>query len=198
LIRGVLTGSCYLELSDACSITSNSGAKAVIEFIPKPWFSGEYHHIKGHITLNNKEYYSLSGRWSHQSFYTKAGESAKELLFDAEAEAMAQRKTAPIEEQQEIESHRLWGPVTEALKVKDFSVANAEKLKIEDSQRKIRKDRKMNTAEPFKPVLFTFTKDSEASSDYSKRTVSLLGNMVGKPLLDEGAWTYNDSLHTHD
>ncbi|KAG1076905.1 hypothetical protein G6F42_025203 [Rhizopus arrhizus] len=108
---------------------------------------------------------------------------------------MAERKTAPIEEQQEIESHRLWGPVTEALKTKNYAVANAEKSKIEDWQRQVRKDRENNVAEPFKPVLFTFNKDSEASDEYSKRTVSLLANMVGKPLVDEGAWTYNDSLH---
>ncbi|KAF1801206.1 hypothetical protein FB192DRAFT_1384635 [Mucor lusitanicus] len=195
LIRGVLTGSCYLELSGVCTITSNSGAKAVIEFIPKPWFGGEYHRIKGSITYKGRDYCTLSGRWSNQSFYTKSGQSTKELLFDAEAEAMAERKTAPIEEQQEIESHRLWGPVTEALKTKNYAVANAEKSKIEDWQRKIRKDRENNIAEPFKPVLFTFHKDTEASDEYSKRTVSLLSNMVGKPLVDEGAWTYNDSLH---
>lgn len=200
LIRGVLTGSCYLELSGVCTITGNNGAKAVIEFIPKPWFGGEYHRIKGHIVLNDKEYCTLSGRWSHQSFYTRSADSStkKELLFDADDEPMAERKTAPIEEQQEIESHRLWGSVTEALKVKNFSAANAKKSKIEDWQRKIRKDRELDLIKPFEPVLFTFTKDIKATDDYAKRTVSLLGNMVGKPYLDEGAWTYNNSLHKHD
>ncbi|KAI8635916.1 hypothetical protein BD408DRAFT_448819 [Parasitella parasitica] len=194
LIRGVLTGSCYLELSGICTITSNSGATAVIEFIPKPWFGGDYHRIKGNITYNGQEYCTLSGRWSNQSFYTKQG-NKQELLFDAEAEAMAERKTAPLDQQQEIESHRLWGPVTEALKTKNYAVANAEKTKIEDWQRQIRKDRENNLAEQFKPALFTFIKDSEASDKYSKRTVSLLANMVGNPLVDEGAWTYKDSLH---
>lgn len=199
LIRGVLTGSCYLELSGVCTIASSSGAKAVIEFVPKPWFGGEYHRIKGHITYENKEYCTLSGRWSHQSFYTKtAGQSSKELLFDAEDEPMAERKTAPMSEQKEIESHRLWGPVTEALKTKNYAVANAEKTKIEDWQRKIRKEREQNLVEAFQPTLFTFHKDDDTNvSDYHKRTVALLSEMEGSPLLDEGSWTYNDSFHTH-
>ncbi|CAO3621719.1 unnamed protein product [Mucor hiemalis] len=197
LIRGVLTGSCYLELSGVCTIASSSGAKAVIEFVPKPWFGGEYHRIKGQITYNDKEYCTLSGRWSNQSFYTKTGETSKELLFDAEDEPMAERKTAPISEQKEIESHRLWGPVTEALKTKNYAVANAEKTKIEDWQRKIRKEREQNLVEEFSPTLFTFHKDTEVSDDYHKRSVSLLSQMVGSPLLDEGSWTYNDSLYKH-
>lgn len=203
LIRGVLTGSCYLELSGVCTIASSSGAKAVIEFVPKPWFGGEYHRIKGHITYKDEEEYcTLSGRWSHQSFYTKTRQSSssKKLLFDAEDEPMAERKTAPISEQKEIESHRLWGPVTEALKTKNYAVANAEKTKIEDWQRKIRKEREQNLVEEFHPTLFTFHKDNDdtfADDSYHKRTVSLLGEMEGSPLLDEGSWTYNDSLHTH-
>ncbi|KAI7867322.1 uncharacterized protein EV154DRAFT_147300 [Mucor mucedo] len=197
LIRGVLTGSCYLELSGVCTIASSSGAKTVIEFIPKPWFGGEYHRIKGHITYNNKPYCDLSGRWSSQSFFTKTGSSTKELLFDAEDEPMAERKTPPLEEQTEIESHRLWRPVTEALKEKNYSVANEEKSKIENWQRKIRKDREAHRTEDFHPKLFTFSRDVDASDHYSKRTVSLLGEMVGKPFLDEGAWTYNNSLHKH-
>ncbi|KAI9351949.1 hypothetical protein BD770DRAFT_445695 [Pilaira anomala] len=195
LIRGVLTGSCYLELSGECSIVSNNGTKAVIEFIQKPWFGGEYNRIKGKLTYNDKEYCSLSGRWSNDTYYTKTGSSSKELLFDAEAEAMAERKTPPLDQQKEIESHRLWGPVTEALKSKNYSVANAEKSKIEDWQRKIRKEREMHIIEKFKPELFSFTMDSEASDNYSKCTVSLLDKLAGKPLLDEGAWTYNHSLH---
>jgi hypothetical protein len=182
-------------LSGICTITSNSGAKAVIEFISKPWFGGEYNCVKGQIVYKGKDYCTLSGRWSNQSFYRKSGENTKELLFDAEAEAMAERKTAPLSEQKEIESHRLWGPVTEALKTKKFSAANAEKTKIEDKQRKIRKEREQNMIDEFKPELFTFNKDTEVTDTYHKRTVSLLDEMTGNPLLDEGVWTFNDSLH---
>lgn len=195
LIRGVLTGSCYIGLGGTCTIAGSSGAKAAIEFVPKPWFGGEHDRIKGRITYNGEDYCTLSGKWSDQSFYTKSKDSSKELLFDAGAEAMAERKTAPLSEQKEIESHRLWGPVTKALKTKNFSVANAEKSKIEDRERRIRKEREQSIVEEFKPQLFTFRKDNESTDEYHKRTVSLLGEMVDSPYLDEGAWTFNDSLH---
>ncbi|CAO3630494.1 unnamed protein product [Cunninghamella echinulata] len=194
LIRGFLTGAAYIELGGTCSITGNNGSQAVIEFVPKPWFGGEYNHLKGTVTYEGKEYYDISGRWSHQTFYTKSGDTKKELLFDAEGEPMAERVTVPIEEQSEIESHRLWGKVTEALKIKDFQTANIEKTKIEDWQRGVRKERAEKN-EVWTPSLFVFHKDDEASSDYDKINVTLSKKMPGKIQIDDGAWTYNGSLH---
>lgn len=196
LIRGVLTGSCYLELSGSCTIASSSGANSVIEFIPKPWFGGDYHCIKGKIMSDSNEKYTLSGKWSDRSYYTKSGSSAKELLFDAEAEPMAKRVIKPISEQQEIESHRLWGPVTEALRAKNYTLANTEKTKIEEWQRKLRKEREGNQLKPFQPVLFKFCKDDTAATDtYSRKTANLVESMKDSFLLDDGSWVYYDSLH---
>ncbi|CDH53736.1 oxysterol binding protein [Lichtheimia corymbifera JMRC:FSU:9682] len=195
MIRGFLTGAAYLELAGVCTIAcSNGHTQTTIEFVPKPWFGGEHNHIKGAITCDGEERYTLSGRWSHKTFVTKKGDSDKQLLFDAEEEPMAERKTAPIEEQQEIESHRLWGPVTEALKSKNYSVANAEKSKIEDWQRKVRKERADNN-ETWQPKLFKFVEDASASDTYSKRNVEMVQQMRRKALLDNGAWTYINSLH---
>lgn len=193
MIRGFLTGAAYLELSGTCTIASSSGATATIEFVPKPWFGGEHNHIKGSIVYQNEQCYTLSGRWSHKSYYSS--KNGEELLFDAEAEPMAERVTKPLEEQQEIESHRLWGPVTAALKQKNYQLANAEKTKIEEWQRKLRKERAERN-ETWTPKLFTFIRDDSASDQYSKRTAELIKKMKRKQLLDVGAWTYNDSLHT--
>ncbi|KAI8089406.1 uncharacterized protein BX664DRAFT_297090 [Halteromyces radiatus] len=194
LIRGFLTGAAYIELGGTSSIISSNGVQASMEFVPKPWFGGEYNHFKGSIQQSGTEIYTLSGRWSHQSFYTKKGSTNKELLFDAESEPMAERVTPPIEEQQEIESHRLWGKVTEALKIKDYTTANAEKSKIEDRQRAIRKERSEKN-ETWTPQLFVFDNDANATTNYAKTNVSLSKKIPGKPLIDEGAWTYKDSLH---
>ncbi|CAO3631778.1 unnamed protein product [Cunninghamella blakesleeana] len=199
MIRGFLTGAAYIELGGTCSITGSNGSQAVIEFVPKPWFGGEYNHIKGTITYEGKECYNISGRWSHQSYYTKPSTDAstqqkKELLFDAEEEPMAERVTVPIEEQAEIESHRLWGKVTAALKTKDFQTANAEKSKIEEWQRGVRKERAEKN-EVWTPSLFVFHQDNEASTDYEKTNITLSKKMPGKVQIDEGAWTYKDSLH---
>ncbi len=53
VLRGILTGKIFVELTGKTRITSSSNVVAEIEFLPKPWFSGDYHHIKGHIALQN-------------------------------------------------------------------------------------------------------------------------------------------------
>ncbi|KAG0165757.1 Oxysterol binding protein [Apophysomyces sp. BC1015] len=196
-IRGVLTGSCYLELSGICTIACTNGAKSVVEFVPKPWFSGEYNHIKGSIVYGGTKYYALFGRWSHRSYFSSAnGSSAGEpqLLFDAEAESTARRMTPPCDDQQEIESHRLWSKVSEALERKDYHIATAEKSKIEEWQRKLRRERAEKN-EDWIPSLFSFQLDKDAGDVYSQNNVQLLKAMVGNPFLDDGAWTFNNALH---
>ncbi|ORY93867.1 hypothetical protein BCR43DRAFT_443517 [Syncephalastrum racemosum] len=193
MIRGFLTGAAYLELAGASTIACSNGATATIEYIPKPWFGGEHNSIKGKLVYEGEEYATLSGYWSSKSYYTPKG-GEKQLLFDAEAEPMAERVTPPVEEQQEIESHRLWGPVTAAIKEKNYSVANAEKTRIEDWQRKLRKERAESSA-TWEPKLFKFVKDTETRSTYEERNQELLKQMKRKNLLDDGAWTYKDSLH---
>ncbi|KAG1451542.1 hypothetical protein G6F56_008057 [Rhizopus delemar] len=198
LIRGVLTGGAFIELGGTCTILGSNDSKTVIEFVPKPWFGGEYNHIKGSVYAGGKIHYHLSGRWSHQSFYSPAkDDSKKDLLFDAKAEPMADRVTPPVEEQSEIESHRIWGPVTAALKEKNFKVANKEKTKIEDWQRGVRKQRE-EAKENWEPKLFKFEKDEEAQkgTEYEKKNNELKNRIDSKHHLDSGAWTFVDSLHS--
>ncbi|KAI9265609.1 hypothetical protein BY458DRAFT_457883 [Sporodiniella umbellata] len=197
LIRGFLTGGAFIELGGTCTIQGSNESKTVIEFVPKPWFGGEYNHIKGSVYAGGKLHYHLSGRWSHQSFYSPAKEEGhKELLFDAEAEPMAERVTPPVEEQSEIESHRLWGPVTLAIRDKNFKLANKEKTRIEDWQRTVRKERE-ESKETWEPKLFKFETDLEApnGSAYQKTNHQLKTRIDSKHHLDAGAWTFVDSLH---
>ncbi|KAI9221371.1 hypothetical protein BC828DRAFT_404990 [Blastocladiella britannica] len=49
VLRGLLTGQLFVELQGKSSITSASGYQAVFEYVPKGWFTGDYHTIKGHI-----------------------------------------------------------------------------------------------------------------------------------------------------
>ncbi|KAI8888672.1 Oxysterol-binding protein [Backusella circina FSU 941] len=194
LIRGVLTGACYLELSGTCTISCSNNTKATIEFIPKPWFGGDYNLIKGSLFMNSDQYATLSGKWSGQSFYT-VSDSTKKLLFDADTEPMAKRVTAPVKEQKENESHRIWGKVTEALKEKNYQLANIEKSKIEEWQRRIRKEREQDSSKGFTPVLFTFESDNDDFDPYVKSTKLLLKDRIGNQFVDNGSWTYNNSLH---
>eukprot|EP00158_Paraphelidium_tribonemae_P009678 Partr_v1_DN28927_c4_g1_i9_m25240 putative Oxysterol-binding protein len=46
VIRGLLSGNIFLELEGSINIVGSSGYVATVEFLPKPWFVGDYHHIK--------------------------------------------------------------------------------------------------------------------------------------------------------
>jgi hypothetical protein len=39
MIRGMLTGQMFLELSGTTRITSDSGIVCTIEYVPKPWYA---------------------------------------------------------------------------------------------------------------------------------------------------------------
>jgi len=56
----------------------------------------------------------------------------------------------PIEEQQDVESRKLWNKVTVALKANDQTVATDEKFALEEEQRRQARDREENglTYEP--------------------------------------------------
>ncbi|KAI8989995.1 hypothetical protein BDB01DRAFT_833038 [Pilobolus umbonatus] len=196
LIRGVLTGGAYIELGGSCSIEGSNGSRAIIQFTPKPWFGGEYNHIKGAIYSGGKLHYSLSGRWSHQSFFCKGEKGTNELLFDATSEPMSQRVTPPLSEQNEYESHKVWGPVTDALNQKNFKAANHHKSEIESWQRNVRKEREMKN-EIWKPKLFVFDDDKDITNGdvYQKRVADLMKNRDTTHNLDSGVWTYKNALH---
>ncbi|ORZ30340.1 hypothetical protein BCR44DRAFT_95178 [Catenaria anguillulae PL171] len=49
-LRGLLSGQLFVELLGKSSITSASGYQTVFEYVPKGWFTGEYHSIKGTIS----------------------------------------------------------------------------------------------------------------------------------------------------
>jgi hypothetical protein len=66
------------------------------------------------------------------------------------------------EHQEEKESRRLWAKVIESLKSNNMDMATDEKLKVEDHERVLRKEREQNDIES-NPRFFIF----EDNDDYS-------------------------------
>ncbi|RUP44191.1 hypothetical protein BC936DRAFT_149813 [Jimgerdemannia flammicorona] len=195
-IRSLFTGSPFLELSGTSSIVSSTGCVASLEFVSKPWFKGEHHHIKGSVcNAAGKETHTITGRWNSVTHFTAVGSGKQQLLFDAEASPMAARVTAPVEQQDRLETHRLWGGVTAALRERNYSAANAEKNRIEEGQRLEKKEREMK-GETWAPALFAFEADKESENEeearmrkQAKATSSIGGG------LDIGGWLYKESMH---
>lgn len=92
-MRSLFTGSPFLELTGTSFIQSSTGAFAEIHFIPKPWFSGEYHTIRAiingtktqtrdqfsdsslsckesikNVSSDNEKCLYLSGKWTESIF----------------------------------------------------------------------------------------------------------------------------------
>jgi len=192
-IRGILTGSAYIELSGSCSIVGSNNSYAVIDFLHKPWIGGDYNHIQGSLFVNGSLRYTLSGKWSDQSYFSRGNSGSKQLLFDATSEPMAERVTAPISEQNEYESHRVWGNVTAALNQKKYKEANYDKSRIEERQRQLRKEIELSNSQ-WRPKLFVFEKSNGPPTSY--RSMQSLEKLMGADqYLDTGIWTYRNSLH---
>jgi hypothetical protein len=152
-VAGLLSGRIFVELLGKTVIKSSTGMNCEIEFIPKGWFSGEYFQIKGLLNDNDgSQIGKISGNWTAKTFVDFNEQKA--LLFDSST-APATRTIKPIEEQKELESHRLWKPVKEYLVVGNYSEATAAKLEIEEYQRAIRKKRQQNE-EKWVPQFFQF------------------------------------------
>lgn len=165
VIRGILSGNIFLELSGSCHLISSSGYRTVIEFLPKPWFSGGYHQIKGIICKEGQEtqpLYRISGNWTTKCYIQNCGNDKEELFFDVET-IRPKKLIAPLSAQKDNESRKVWDKVTKALDDGNYGLAAKEKTEIEETQRALRKERKENK-ETWKPMFFEFIPDS-ASAD---------------------------------
>lgn len=167
-IRGLITGSVFLELTGNSKIECSNGLCAFIDFVQKPWFSGEYNVIKGTIFKSGNDkapLYTLSGKWTEKTFATPvnavSGSTSPILLFDCEMNPMVEpQQSKPLNEMDEMESLRLWGPVTEALKAGDYSRASKEKTEIEERQRALRRERE-KSQEAYSPRYFRYVYPSD-------------------------------------
>ncbi|KAI8910275.1 hypothetical protein EDD86DRAFT_225708 [Gorgonomyces haynaldii] len=153
-VAGLLTGKIFVELLGKTQIKSSLGHVAEIEFIPKGWFTGDYFQVKGWVKSSPKAdpTYLISGDWTKRTIVSKKGEQT--TLFDASVEPHP-RIYKPLEQQGELESHKLWGVVSQALKDGDYAKASHEKTTIEEAQRKIRRERK-ESGKTFTPQYFDF------------------------------------------
>ncbi|GAA5979574.1 hypothetical protein JCM11641_007874 [Rhodosporidiobolus odoratus] len=95
----------------------------------------------------------LNGNWRGEVKWTKAGESTSSTLVDLLPLSVFPKTVAPLSEQDELETRRVWLPVCEALQKKEFSNASKEKQRIEQVQRDKAEVRKKN-GEIYRPLYF--------------------------------------------
>ncbi|OZJ01893.1 hypothetical protein BZG36_05038 [Bifiguratus adelaidae] len=199
-IQGLWYGAPYVELLGNSIIQSSSGYHAYIEYTGRGWVSGEKHHFKATIQ-NNADYdasighkhargdtWVVEGQWVGVSNLTKPGSKTAEHFYDAAYAPPAERIVPPLEEQEPLESRKLWHPVASALRAYDYETASREKAKIENAQRAERKERE-EKGEKWEPRYFTYIENDE---EYAR-----LHGMDVKdkhPDLDDAVWVAKEFI----
>lgn len=162
VLHGLLTGSPYLEIIGNTTITCTSGIGARIQFLPKPWFSGEYNVVKGSVYFledPSVKIYEISGKWTEKIYVGPEKSKNKILLLDVLSSPIYLPYVKNIELQSRYESRQVWNLVTQALNKQEYGEATIEKTRIEEEQRALRRE-ELEKGVKWQPKLFRFSDES--------------------------------------
>lgn len=141
--RSILTVP-WVELGGQVSIVCNeTGFKANIEFVTKPFYGGKKHRVMGEILRpNNEPFLNIDGEWNGVMHYKEPpNNSDKQIFVDTTSLPVIKKKVEPVSVQESFESRNVWKEVTRALKLQDITTATAAKSFIEQRQRDLLRDR---------------------------------------------------------
>lgn len=135
-IEGIWFGSPYIELTESSCIQSSSGWNSTISYSGRGYFSGKTHSFKALVTPahSTTTKHTIEGQWHTTS------KDSKGFIFHDVTGPKEEITVAPVEEQGEWESRRLWKLVAKGIREGDYDLASTEKSRIENEQRQRRKD----------------------------------------------------------
>lgn len=157
--RSIL-GTPWIELGGKCSIKCvESGYLANVEFLTKPFYGGRAHNIKAEIYRPGVKtpFATIKGQWNGQMFIKMCNSSEETIFLDVHQIPVVKKLVAPISQQADFESRKLWRHVTAALKQKNVHLATKAKHFLEQRQRQEAKDRAEKSLQ-WRPAHFTLDK----------------------------------------
>eukprot|EP00004_Rigifila_ramosa_P013391 TRINITY_DN2956_c0_g1_i1.p1 TRINITY_DN2956_c0_g1~~TRINITY_DN2956_c0_g1_i1.p1 ORF type:complete len:382 (+),score=78.51 TRINITY_DN2956_c0_g1_i1:32-1147(+) len=140
--RGLLMGKLLMETVGECSITCpQTGYKAEIEFKAKGYFTGEYNAVVAKIkNAKGTTVFNLQGTWDSK-ITISGGKYNGSVFFEVASTPVHPKVVAPLEQQGDFESQKLWSKVTRALLANDVDTATTHKSELEQRQRDEARDR---------------------------------------------------------
>uniref|UniRef100_A0A4W3I8C0 Oxysterol-binding protein n=1 Tax=Callorhinchus milii TaxID=7868 RepID=A0A4W3I8C0_CALMI len=153
--KGILYGTLTLELGGYVNIScEKTGYSAIIEFKLKPFLGSNdsVNQIAGKIKLGSEVLATLEGHWDTEVIINDKKTNKSELFWNPTIDIRQQRLTrctVLFEEQENVESEKLWQHVTRAISHKDQNEATNEKFILEEAQRNAAKERKAKKTEWF-------------------------------------------------
>jgi len=156
-VKGFLTGNPYPELIGKYHIISSSGFTSEINFNESGYFTGARNRFDAKIYRTEDKarnaLYTVSGQWSGRFTFQNVADSTDIETYDVNAAKAAPLDLPCIEKQDPWESRRAWQNVLEALTRGDVQRTVAEKSKVEEAQRALRK-REASEGIVWTPALF--------------------------------------------
>ncbi|XP_063366968.1 oxysterol-binding protein-related protein 9 [Cydia amplana] len=144
--RSILTVP-WIELGGSvCIECVQTGHKANVEFLTKPFYGGKKHRVTCEVFAGTekKPYYTAQGEWNTRvdGRWTDSGRT--EVLFEVSNMKPRRKRVASVSRQQPHESRRIWRHVTAALRAQDCEQATLAKSRVEQAQRDQAKQRAAN------------------------------------------------------
>ncbi|PIA16692.1 hypothetical protein COEREDRAFT_81057 [Coemansia reversa NRRL 1564] len=177
-IVGWMRGTLKVQLIESSYIVcAKTGLAAIIEFKEERWFGKNKGNVTGKVFRYDDKAHgdkiagwrlkdipktcttvaTFGGNWDQKVMVQRVDGASKDdaerLLIDMTVLQAAEKQVKPVEEQGEMESRRIWGPVASKMLEGKFSEATRIKRGIEDKQRALAAARK-ERGEAVVPALF--------------------------------------------
>lgn len=188
-IEGVYSGAPFVELNSASYITSSSGYSAKIDYSGRGWLSGKKNTFSATLYPSDKPkevLYTVDGQWN-DTFKIKDAKKNEIDVYEAKKSPVTQLQIAPIEQQHELESRRAWQQVAAGISKGDMDTTQAEKSKIEEAQRALRKKEK-ESGTSWERKFFTRTE----KHDVFEKLAPKIG-CTADPNQTDGVWVWDQA-----
>eukprot|EP00732_Lithocolla_globosa_P003064 Lithocolla_globosa_v1_NODE_2284_length_2068_cov_7.526080.p1 type:complete len:371 gc:universal NODE_2284_length_2068_cov_7.526080:1390-278(-) len=166
-LRGVLTGRTFMDVVGKMNVVCpDTGFVAQLEFLEKPWFSGEYRQFRATVFDREKRVVErVKGNWG-EKLYAKEGGEEKEgetedgwtCIFDMNRPTVDPEKiylsTLNSTHSSDMSTQALWAGICREMKSENFDEAAKRKTSLENKQRKYHKEIEQGQRPPHRSVWF--------------------------------------------
>lgn len=155
-VKGILSANPYPELHGTYHITSSNGFISEIKFTGKGLITGKKNSFEAKLYSTSKPnhvLYTAKGQWSDSFTITNTQDGVDIETYHADTVGFLPLLVHPIDEQDSWESQRVWKDVVSALEERDMATAGKSKRELEQAQRYLRAEEKLE-GKTWQPLFF--------------------------------------------
>ncbi|KAL8716248.1 MAG: hypothetical protein Q9220_000153 [cf. Caloplaca sp. 1 TL-2023] len=197
-IEGLIYGKPFVELNGCTYISSSSGYVAKIDYSGKGWVSGKKNSFTATLYPSGREkeiLYSVEGQWP-EAFTIREGGSMKHGTvidtFNARAAPITPLIVPALPQQDPWEANKAWEKVITAITKGDMDTTNAEKSKIENAQRELRR-KEQSEGKEWERAFFTKRTGGSGAEDWWEKLASPAGGERIESEKTGGVWRFDEA-----